>query len=289
MVCRFLGSMPATSRGTWNSTPWRALAPMLSSIWRPCPASPLSVSPSSTSQRGGITKPAPRRTTGATPAKSRVMPASPNTKPDNSAWPLLTRPPAGSPNARPLLRACTMKCCPWVNAWFKIRLVFYIPVVKALEKMDAPCVFVPNGNDIHQHSFHCCSITSGSPKMEFKMNLFWFIDSRCHLVRRNLWIFISSIWPLLQAKFTASPSPLPLSHTHSFGLAPLCWLGHCSLWLNKPRTADWVSFSPSVKACILFSPSQTQAESGGLSFSANGKRTRFHFLPLGDTFDWTHN
>lgn len=55
-----------------------------------------------------------------------------------------------------------------------------------------------------------------------------------------------------------------LSHClmHSFGLARVCWLGHCSLQLNKLCTTDWVPPSPSVRACILFSPSQTQAESG---------------------------
>lgn len=53
---------------------------------RPCPASPSSAFLSSTSPPGVITRPVPRRTTGATPAKSRVTPASPTTKPtDNSA------------------------------------------------------------------------------------------------------------------------------------------------------------------------------------------------------------
>lgn len=89
-------------------------------ISRLCPVSPLSASLFSTSQLGGTTRRALRRTTGATPAKSPVMPASPHTKPkDNSAWLASTAPPAGSQNGCSLFGAWTLKCCLWVKDSFR--------------------------------------------------------------------------------------------------------------------------------------------------------------------------
>lgn len=58
---------------------------------------------------------------------------------------------------------------------FRIRLAFTFQWLKLLEKTWPWIMSVPNGNDIHQHSFHCCGINSGSPKTEFQMNLFQII------------------------------------------------------------------------------------------------------------------
>lgn len=127
------------------------------------------------------------------------------------------------------------------------------------------------------------------PRWNFKMNLFQITDPQCltpFTKKKQKTVVLVNLHFLEPNFLHYFHLSLCLMH---FGPPHLCWLGHCSVWLKKPCTADWVSFPPSVRACILFLALRTQAESGGLSFSANGKRRRFHFLPLGDTFDWTHN
>lgn len=93
----------------------------------------------------------------------------------------------------------------------------------------------------------------------------------------------SSVWLLLQARLTASLLSLPLHHAQ-FGLACLCWLGHRSPWLNKLCTADWVSFSPSVKASILFSPSSNTSRVRGFEFQRKWEEEEVSFPSFGRHF-----
>lgn len=139
---------------------------------------------------------------------------------------------------------------------FPIRLSFYIPFTKGLEKMhDLGLYLYPMAIAFISVAFRC-GINTGSPRTESEVNLPKMIYSLCHLIR----------WPLSLTKADAMfssiwPSPfitiVPLSVS---GPAHLCWLGRCSLWLNKLHSADWESFHWGL--VIYFLLFQTQAESG---------------------------
>lgn len=112
---------------------------------------------------------------------------------------------------------------------------------------------VPNGNDIHQRSFQCCGITTGSPKM----NLFQIIDPLLWIVTN----ISSSIWPLLQAEFTASPSPL-LCLVHSLAwlrCAPCGWISHALL-------IECLSLTEAGSVDLSFSAKWEEEEGGFISF-----------------------
>ena len=205
------------------------------------PASPSSVFPSSTSLRCDTTRRAPRRTTGATPAESQETPASPITKPRD--------------NSHPLLGACTMKRCPWVNALIRPALTFL---------MFGPywwLISAPKDNEIHPRSFYCCGIfTSGSHKCEMNLQIIepWILTS---------FGFVSPfIWPW--AKLAASSVSVFLA-------AASCG------WINPALLSH-----RQLREGFLSLPLKHQQRQRGLSFSADGKNRRFHFLPFGRHF-WT--